>query len=177
MKAKPNKNPNRINRIARYTLLFFSMLLPVNLIAQSSDSSFIKTNEDKLIVGIFIAVVVLWIIRKIRRFFKRLNSSSDTVDDEPEQPRQKSRQESGSAQKEWYLSLIRYHTNAIATCNTHIADSKMYIEQAKTYRKQNPSAAQANIASSKTSIARNKAEIQKHKAEIARLKIEIRSIK
>lgn len=177
MKAKPNKNTNRINRIARYTLLFFSMLLPVNLIAQSSDSSFIKTNEDKLIVGIFIAVVVLWIIRKIRRFFKRLNSSSDTVDDEPEQPRQKSRQEAISEQKDWYLRRIKWHTDSIATWNIQIADAKMYIEQAKTYRKQNPSAAQANIASSKTSIARNKAEIQKHKAEIARLKTEMRSLK
>jgi|GEM_PF-6666958 hypothetical protein len=177
MKAKPNKNPNRINRIARYTLLFFSMLLPVNLIAQSSDSSIIKTNEDKLIVGIFIAVVVLWIIRKIRRFFKRLNSSSDTVNEEPEQPRPKSRQEAISEQKDWYLRRIKWHTDSIATWNIQIADAKMYIEQAKTYRKQNPNAYQSNVAGYKSDIARIQANIANAKAEIARLKTEMRSLK
>lgn len=176
MKAKPNKNPNRINRIARYTLLFFSMLLPVNLIAQSSDSSIIKTNEDKLIVGIFIAVVVLWIIRKIRRFFKRLNSSSDTVDEEPE-PRPKSRQESVAEQKEWYLRMIKWHTDSIANCNRQIAESRSNMAQAKTYKSQNPSAYQSNVAGYKSSIARNQAHIANAKAEIARLKTEMRSLK
>lgn len=71
MKAKPNKNTNRINRIARSTLLFFSMLLPVNLIAQSSDSSFpkLETKEDKMLAGILITIAVLWILRQIWRSY------------------------------------------------------------------------------------------------------------